>query len=135
MKIGFVCDKNSNRSIIAEAITLNILKELGLKADVYSASLKPDNIINDITISLLRDKGFNVNNLKNNTLEDIPYEELDILIVICDKMDDTCPYIISHKRRETWLVEEPDHISKDRLNFVFEKLEKLIKELFKYERK
>ncbi|GAB6077412.1 arsenate reductase/protein-tyrosine-phosphatase family protein [Hydrogenobaculum acidophilum] len=133
MKIGFVCDKHSNRSIIAEALAIKILKELGLKAEVYSASLEPDTEIQPITLELLKEKGLNYA-FKNNALEDIPYEDLDVLVVICDKLDKTCPYIISHKRRETWLVEEPYAITKDEIKKTVDKIERLLKEFFKYDK-
>jgi len=133
MRIGFVCDKHSNRNIIAKALTVKILKELGLKAEVFSASLEPDKEIEPLTLELLKERGLDYN-FKNNTLEDIPYEELDVLVVMCDKLDKTCPYIISHKRRETWLVEEPYPLTKEELKKIIDKIEKLLKELFKYDR-
>jgi len=134
MKIGFVCDKHSNRSIIAQALALKMLKELGLKAEVYSASLEPDQEIDVSVLKLLEEKGLNTANIKNNTLEDIPYEELDVLIVICDKLDKTCPYIISHKRRETWLVEEPYPLTREELKKTIDKIERFLKDLFRYDK-
>ncbi|HEK25373.1 MAG TPA: protein tyrosine phosphatase [Hydrogenobaculum sp.] len=134
MKIGFVCDKHSNRSVIAEGLAIKILKELGLKAEVYSASLEPDKEIAEITLELLKEKGLNVANVKNNTLEDIPYEELDVFVMICDKLDKTCPYTISHKRRETWLVEEPHPLTREELKRTIDKIERFLKDLFRYDK-
>jgi protein-tyrosine-phosphatase len=130
MKIGFVCDKHSNRSIIAQALALKMLKELGLKAEVYSASLEPDQEIDVSVLKLLEEKGLNTANVKNNALEDIPYEELDVLIVICDKLDKTCPYI----RRETWLVEEPYPLTREELKKTIDKIERFLKDLFRYDK-
>ena len=132
MKIGFVCDKHSNRNTIAEFLAGKILKELGLRAEIYSASLEPDKEIEPLVLELLKEKGLNYTP-KNNALEDIPYEELDVLVVMCDKLDKTCPYIISHKRRETWLVEEPS-LTREELKKTIDKIERLLKELFKYDR-
>lgn len=134
MKIGFVCDKHSNRNLIAEALAIKLLKDLGLKAEVYSASLEPDKEIAPVTLELLKEKGLNVANVKNNALEDIPYEDLDVLVVICDKLDKTCPYIISHKRRETWLVEEPHPLSREELKRTIDKIERFLKDFFKYDK-
>jgi protein-tyrosine-phosphatase len=134
MKIGFVCDKHSNRSLMAHALALGFLKELGFKAEVYSASLEPDEKIESLVLELLKEKGMNPNSVKNNKLEDIPYEELDVLVMICDKLDKACPYVISHKRRETWLVEEPYQITKGEIKKTMDKIERLLKDLFKYDK-
>lgn len=134
MKIGFICDKHSNRDIIAEALALKFSKELGLKLEIYSASISPDDSINPITIQILEEKGINTSNLKNKSMEEIPYEELDILVVICDKSDSVCPYVISHTRRETWIVEEPEPPTLEGLKQTQDKLEKLIKTFFKYDK-
>lgn len=134
MKIGFICDKHSNRDILAEGLAIKFSKELGLKAEVYSASLKPDEEINPYVLELLKEKGVSISNPKPKSLDDIPYEELDVLIMICDKVEEVCPFTISHIRRETWLVEEPENQTLEKLRYTMLKLEQLIKSLFKYDK-
>ncbi len=135
MKIGFICDKHSNRDVLAEGLAIKFSKDVGLKAEVYGASLNPDKEINQHVLDLLKEQGVSISNPKPKSLEDIPYEELDVIIMICDKVEDVCPFTVSHIRRETWIVEEPVDISIEKLRYTMLKLEQLIKALFRYDKK
>lgn len=135
MKIGFICDKHSNRDTLAEGLGLKLSRDIGLKAEIYGASLNPDKEMNPYVLELLKEKGVSISNPKPKSLEDIPYEELDVIIMICDKVEEVCPFIMSHIRRETWIIEEPEDTSLEKLRYTMSKLEQQIKALFKYDKK
>lgn len=133
MKIGFVSERNAVRSIFAEALAKKYLRELGLRAEVFSAGVDPAKEVHPLTLKVLEERGIPTRGLYPKDLSRIPYKKLDVLITIGEEAKEKCEFVISHKRRESWNIEKP---SDDLNSFrkVFDQIESSIRELFKVER-
>ncbi len=107
MKIAFVSRGNAVRSIFAEVIAKELIRQAGLRADIYSAGVSPDKEVHPYTIQVLTQRGFPAEGLKPKSIDGIPYEELDLLITIGNEAKEKCAFVHSHKRREVWLIDEP----------------------------
>jgi len=107
MKIAFVSRRNAVRSIMAEAIARRVFRELSMKVEVFSAGVEPAQEVHPLTLKVLEEKGYPVRGLYPKPLSRIPYRELDVLITIGNTARDSCEFVLSHKRRESWFVEHP----------------------------
>jgi len=107
MKIGFVGRKNAVRSIMAEVVTKKMLSDLGLRAEVFSAGTEPAREVHPLTLRVLEEKGYSTKGLYPKPIGKIPYRKLDVLVTVCNEAKEKCEFVISHKRRENWLVDEP----------------------------
>ncbi len=130
MKIGFVSRGNAIRSLFAEAIARQITRAVGIKAEIFSAGVDPENEPHQLTLKVLVDKKFPTHDLTPKGLEAIPYEDLDILVTIGEEAKDKCEFIPGHKRREVWLIYEPKG-GIDSFLKVFEEVEKGVLSLLK----
>jgi protein-tyrosine-phosphatase len=131
MKIAFISTRNAVRSIMAEAIAKRVSKLALLAPEIYSAGVKPAESVPEEVLSLLQKKGYSTDNLYPKPVEAIPYEEIDILITLSPEARDMCPYSISHKRREHWVVEEPDSLKLEELEKTLLQIEKYMMDFFK----
>jgi protein-tyrosine-phosphatase len=130
MKIGFVSRGNSIRSIFAEIIARELLKHAGIRAEVYSAGVEPDDRVHELTIRLLKERNFPAEGLRPKGIELIPYKDLDILVTIGNEAKERCEFVPSHKRREVWLIDEPKG-GVDSFRRVFKDIEENLTALFK----
>ena len=107
MRIGFVSRENAVRSLMAEAVARKMLSDLGLKAEIFSAGVEPAKSVHPLTLEVLKEKGYSTRGLYPKPLSKIPYRKLDVLITIGNEAKDACEFVIGHKRRENWQIEEP----------------------------
>ncbi|RMH80380.1 MAG: low molecular weight phosphatase family protein [Acidobacteria bacterium] len=131
MKIAFVSTKNQVRSIIAEAVAKKVARLALLSPDIISAGVQPTDTLPKEVIDILKEKGYETENLYPKGLEDIDYENTDILVTLSPEARDSCAYSISHKRREHWNLEEPKSLKREELTSLVEQVESLVRELFK----
>jgi arsenate reductase len=120
MKIAFICTGNSARSQIAEAIAKKIAKELDLNdIEIYSAGTKPTGYVNPLAIRILEENNINYNNLYSKSINEIPYNECDIIITVCDSAATECPPI-KGKITLHWSLIDP--FSYEQFHFIYQKL-------------
>lgn len=131
MKVAFISTRNSVRSIIAEAVARKLSRLALIAPEIYSAGVEPSKEVPTEVIEMLQQRGYEVQNLYPKGLSAIPYESIDVLITMSPEARDACPYSISHKRREHWVVDEPKALRREELVKVFEQIEELVKKLFK----
>ncbi len=131
MKIAFISTKNAVRSIIAEAVAKKLSKLALISPEIYSCGVEPAKEVPAEVNKVLQERGYHTHDLKPKALYDIPYEEIDVLITVSPEARDACPYSMSHKRREHWVVEEPKTLQREDLIKVVEQIEELVKKLFK----
>lgn len=130
MKIGFISHKNAIRSVMAEAVARKLLSDLGIKAEVFSAGVEPAKEVNPLTIKTLRDKGYTVNGLYPKPVSKIPYRKLDVVVTIGNEAKERCEFVVGHKRRENWLIDEPSE-SEESFKRTLEDIENHLKGLLK----
>lgn len=107
MKIAFIGRGNAVRSIMAEAVAKKLLPEVGIKAEVFSAGVEPEDEVHPLTLKVLDEKGYPTKGLFPKPLEKIPYRKVDVLIVMCNEARERCEFVLNHKRRENWVIDEP----------------------------
>ncbi len=137
MKIGFICTENSARSQIAEAYAKYFAKLYKKNIEVYSAGSNPSPYIHPFTLKVLEEDGIFIQGQFPKSLEQIPYKNLDLIITLCEKASQSCPYIEGAKF-EHWDLPDPTKESHTEKQIQFfrkirdiikNKVEKLIKTL------
>ncbi|MFN3946720.1 MAG: arsenate reductase ArsC [Aquificaceae bacterium] len=106
MRIAFICTGNSARSQMAEAFAKVVANHLNMKLEVYSAGSQPAKEVNPFAVEVMAEKGIDISNHKPKGLEAIPYEEVDIVITLCDSARQTCP-IFPAQRHIHWDLPDP----------------------------
>ncbi len=106
MKLAFLCTGNSARSQMAEAFAKEIAKRIGLKLEIYSAGSNPAKEINPFAIEVMKEKNIDLSGQRPKGLEEIPYEDLDIVITLCDSARQSCP-ILPAQRHIHWDLPDP----------------------------
>ncbi len=131
MKIGFIGVGNAVRSLMAEAVARKLFREALLNADVYSAGVEPDKEVKPEVLEILQRKGYPTEGLKPKSIEDIPFEKLDLVVVVCNEAKEKVPFVLSHKRRENWGIELPSTLNAGTLSKVLEGVENNVRALLK----
>jgi protein-tyrosine-phosphatase len=130
MKIAFISRENAVRSIMAESIARKLFKELGINAEIFSAGTQPRKEVNPLTLKVLEEKNYPTKGLHPKPIEKIPYRKMDILITMCNEAKERCEFVLNHKRRENWLIDEPTG-SEASFRKVLEEVEDHLRELLK----
>jgi len=130
MKVAFISHENAVRSIMAEAVAKKLFSELGIKAEVFSAGTEPAGEVNPLALKVLEEKGYPTKGLYPKPVAKIPYRKLDVLVTMCNEAKEKCEFVVSHKRRENWLIESPSESESSFLK-TLEEIEEHIRELLK----
>jgi len=127
LKIGFICTENSARSQIAEAYAKYFTKLYKKNIEVYSAGSNPSSHIHPFTFKVLKEEGLYVKDQFPKSLEQIPYKDLDLIITLCEKASQNCPYIPNAKF-EHWNLPDPTKESDPKKQLqIFRKIRDIIK--------
>ncbi|UWQ91102.1 helix-turn-helix domain-containing protein [Rhodobacteraceae bacterium M382] len=108
LNVLFICSANSARSIFAEAI---LRHEAGQVFNVYSAGVTPATEPNPMAMRLLRNKGYDVSDLRSQNIDvyqakDAP--ELDFVFTVCDESaNEECPPWSGQPISAHWGVPDP----------------------------
>jgi arsenate reductase len=106
MKIGFICTGNSARSQMAEAYAKYFAKLYGKQVEIYSAGSQPAERVNPYAIRVMEEEGIDMSAHYPKSIEDIPYQELDVVITLCRDAKETCP-VVPGARMEHWGLPDP----------------------------
>jgi arsenate reductase len=106
MKIGFICTGNSARSQMAEAYAKYFAKLYGKQVEIYSAGSQPAERVNPYAIRVMEEDGIDMSAHYPKSIEDIPYQELDVVITLCRNAKGTCA-VVPGARMEHWELPDP----------------------------
>jgi arsenate reductase len=106
MKLCFISTGGAVRGAMAQAIARKLSRDALLNLDIYSAGVEPLSYTPQEVIQVLEEKGYPVEGITPKGLQEIPYEDADIIITLSPEARDRCPYTQTHKRREHWVLEE-----------------------------
>ncbi len=106
MKLGFICTGNSARSQMAEAYAKYFAKLYGKQVEIYSAGSKPAERVNPYAIRVMEEEGIDMSAHYPKSIEDIPYQGLDVVITLCGDAKETCP-VVPGARMEHWGLPDP----------------------------
>ncbi|SNZ14164.1 low molecular weight phosphatase family protein [Hydrogenobacter hydrogenophilus] len=132
MKLCFVSTGGAVRGVMAQAIARKLSRDALLNLDIYSAGVEPLSDVPQEVIQVLKEKGYPTEGIKPKGIEEIPYEEMDIIITLSPEARDRCPYVPTHKRREHWVLEEiKDTSDLNALRKLRDQIEENVNSLFK----
>ncbi len=115
---------------MAESIARKMLSEVGIKAEVFSAGTEPEREVHPLTLKVLEERGYSTRGLYPKPIGKIPYRKIDVLITMCNEAKERCEFVLNHKRRENWLIDEPSERIES-FRRVRDEVEEHIKELLK----
>lgn len=104
--ILFLCISNAARSQIAAAIARGLAP--GLRAS--SAGARPT-ALHPLAVDVLADLGIDIRNEPSRRLEDIPPEDVDVVITLCD--DDVGAMFPGKAPRFHWPLPDPTKVTGD----------------------
>ena len=105
IKICFVCTGNATRSQMAEGFA----KKLGGdRVEIYSAGSHPLGYFLPQTVLVMKEAGIDISNQRSKHLREVPIEEMDYLITLCDNAANYCPTVLAKGSQKLhWPFEDP----------------------------
>jgi arsenate reductase len=106
-RVLFICTGNSARSQMAEAL----LRQLGGDDfEVFSAGVKPKPEVNPYALEVLRERGVSIEGLHPKLVNQFVDKEIDLVVTVCDRAKQSCPFFPGAKRIEHWSLEDPAEV-------------------------
>jgi arsenate reductase len=88
MKVLVLCTGNSCRSQIAEGF---LRKYLSSDHEVWSAGIESHGL-NPKAVEVMAEVGIDISGHMSNTIEELPTQDFDYVITVCDNAYENCPY-------------------------------------------
>ena len=101
----FISTGNSCRSQIAEGL---LRKEAGDRFDIFSAGSHPSRL-NPAAISVMEEWGIDISHQKSESIDNFIDNNFDIIITVCDNVNQSCPVFPNEKIRFHWSIKDPFH--------------------------
>ena len=122
----FVCTHNSARSQMAEGL-LNHL--FGDRYQAFSAGTEKTQL-NPHAVEVMKRVGVDISHHESKTVESYGGCEFEIVITVCDRANEICPFIPTKKERLHWSFEDPAEAqgTEEEKLAVFERVRDKIKE-------
>ncbi|OYY21499.1 MAG: protein-tyrosine-phosphatase [Polynucleobacter sp. 24-46-87] len=106
--ILFLCNENSARSIIAEALTTTLSHG---RFTGYSAGAKPSGVVHPIALEMAKSMGYPIQLLRSKSWDEFGREgapRMDFIITLCDSaIAEECPYWPGHPSTAHWGFPNP----------------------------
>jgi arsenate reductase len=91
MRVLILCTHNSARSQMAEALTRDAARTLGVELDVQSAGTEATRVKDDAR-TVMAEIGLSLDSHSSKTLYDVPDPwNFDCVITVCDSAAEACP--------------------------------------------
>lgn len=105
MKILYLCTHNSARSIMAEGFTRALIPH-GVDVEIYSAGTDPKGIHPE-TVAVMMEAGIDVAGLRSRSVEEVPFDAMDLVVTLCDDARKSCPAPPRGARLLHWGLRDP----------------------------
>jgi len=106
--ILFLCNENSARSIIAEALTTTLSHG---RFTGYSAGAKPSGLVHEIALEMAKSMGYPIQLLRSKSWDEFGREgapKMDFIITLCDTaIAEECPIWPGHPSTAHWGFPNP----------------------------
>ena len=102
-KVLFICTGNACRSQIAHGL----LRELaGDQYEVFSAGSNPSQV-HPVSISVMEEIGIDISDHTSDHVDDYLDYGIDIVITVCDNVNQACPTFPLIVERIHWSIDDP----------------------------
>ena len=106
MKIGFICTGNSARSQMAEGFGKFYAEKLEKNVEIFSAGSDPAGYIHPLAVKVMAEKGIDISKQRSKSLEEIPLNQLDLIVTLCGDAAERCPAVPGTKTFH-WNLPDP----------------------------
>jgi arsenate reductase (thioredoxin) len=103
MRVLFLCTHNSARSQMAEGLLRNLAAD---RFEVFSAGTEATRVRPE-AISVMAEIGVDISSQESETLERYLGETLDLVITVCDDVNESCPVFPGASSRLHWSFPDP----------------------------
>lgn len=93
MKILFLCTGNSCRSQMAEGWARHLHGDV---IEAYSAGIEKHGM-NPLAVKVMAEAGVDISRQKSKVTAELPVQQFDWIITLCDHANETCPYFPGRK--------------------------------------
>ena len=104
-RIIFICTGNSCRSQMAEGLMKDSACE---NFDVLSAGTHPSKV-HPAAIKVMKEWGIDIQNQKSESINNYLEKNIEFIITVCEKANQTCPSFPNGKSRIHWNIKDPFH--------------------------
>ena len=104
-RIIFICTGNSCRSQMAEGLMKD---SAGENFDVLSAGTHPSKV-HPAAIKVMKEWGIDIQNQKSESINNYLEKNIEIIITVCEKANQTCPSFPNGESRIHWNIKDPFH--------------------------
>lgn len=87
-KVLFICNQNSGRSQMAEALLRMLYSD---RFESYSAGVVPSQV-NPYAIKAMEKLGVDMSGHRSKSIDEFKDAEFDYVVTVCDQAKETCPY-------------------------------------------
>lgn len=121
-RVLILCTHNSARSQMAEALTRDAARRLGVDLDVHSAGTEATRVKPD-ALTVMNELGLDLSTHTSKTLHDVPEaQHFDYVVTVCDSAAEACPIYPGHTLRRHYPFVDPSGGSLDRWRTVRDQL-------------
>ncbi|MDD5089931.1 MAG: arsenate reductase ArsC [Candidatus Wallbacteria bacterium] len=95
MKVLFLCTGNSCRSQMAEGWTRFLHPQT---IEPFSAGIEKHGL-NPLAVKVMKEAVVDISGQFSKTIDELPIQEFDVVITVCDRANESCPYFPGTVRR------------------------------------
>ncbi|MFW6303553.1 MAG: arsenate reductase ArsC [Candidatus Sumerlaeota bacterium] len=103
----FLCTGNSCRSQMAEGLARTLKGE---EMEVYSAGIETHGL-NPNAVLVMKEIGIDITDHKSQTVADLPVQEFDYVVTVCDNAHETCPIFPGQTRVVHQSFDDPPRLA------------------------
>jgi len=78
---------------MAEAFGRFYAKKLKKKVEIFSAGSEPSGFIHPLAVRVMAEKGTDISSQYSKSLDEIPVDELDVIVTLCGDAAERCPVV------------------------------------------
>jgi arsenate reductase (thioredoxin) len=106
-KVLFLCTHNSARSQMAEGLLRHMA---GDRFESFSAGTEKTRV-HPLAIRAMEELGVDLTTHSSKLVDDFRDQQVDYVITVCDRANETCPFFPTHGERLHWSFDDPSAAS------------------------
>ncbi|MGH7409558.1 MAG: arsenate reductase ArsC [Candidatus Methylomirabilis sp.] len=99
----FLCTHNSARSQMAEGLLRHKATD---RFEAFSAGTHAESV-NPLAVTVMSEVGIDISHQRSKPIEDFAGRRFDIVITVCDRAREECPYFPAPVQQIHWLIQDP----------------------------